>query len=256
MTKEEMPVFSRASVSLLRELGARTDRGPWYHERREDIERLLLAPARRLVVDVGERLRLRIPDLVVDPRIDRGVYRLYRDTRFSGDKRPYKGHIGVLWWRDFPEGKMESPSFYFHLAPGGWLWASGVYRFPARIKAAWRGFLADPLKAERFLAVASELEGLGLGFGEPELKRVPKELEGTLAADWGRREGLCAWGEEPVGPLVLGPNLADELASRLERTTGLLELLGGLYLQAKAGDPAPAPGRRSGGRKGGWTDDF
>ena len=257
-TEAKAPVFTQASLKLLRELGARTDRGPWYHDNREAIENLLVAPARHLVTEVGDRLRLAIPDLVVEPRVDRGIYRLYRDTRFTNDKRPYKEHIGVVWWKDRPEGKMESPSFYFHLTPDGWLWSTGIYRFTPAYRRAYIRTLADQEMAAEFLRIIKGLKRLGLEFGEADLQTVPKELKGSPVADWGRRKGLGAWSSDSAS-LALGPKAASLIAARFEKTLDFFKFLSDIYLEIRPEevDEREAARETGGGpRRGAWTDDF
>ena len=64
--------------------------------------------------------------LVADPRPSRGsMFRIYRDTRFSHDKRPYKTHVAM---RFSHRGKdVHSPGYYLHLEPGGCFAASGLW---------------------------------------------------------------------------------------------------------------------------------
>lgn len=59
------------------------------------------------------------------------TYRIYRDIRFSSDKRPYKNHLGCYICKG---GKKSGNSgYYFHIEPneadyiGGNLLAAGVY---------------------------------------------------------------------------------------------------------------------------------
>jgi uncharacterized protein (TIGR02453 family) len=64
--------------------------------------------------------------LTADPRYSRGsLFRIYRDTRFSGDKRPYKTHMAM---RFSHRGKdVHSPGFYLHLEPGACFAACGLW---------------------------------------------------------------------------------------------------------------------------------
>lgn len=56
------------------------------------------------------------------------LYRIYRDTRFSADKTPYKDHIGIYI---NPRGgkKSEFCGYYIHIQPGECLVAGGAW-FP------------------------------------------------------------------------------------------------------------------------------
>ena len=57
------------------------------------------------------------------------VFRIYRDVRFSHDKRPYKNHFGAYF---APKGrKSVEPGYYLHLSPGQSFLAGGVWMPPA-----------------------------------------------------------------------------------------------------------------------------
>jgi len=66
----------------------------------------------------------------IDPEIAKlevkdTVFRIYRDTRFSADKTPYKTHIGAY----LAKGGRKSPraGYYIHIEPGGSLLAGGIW---------------------------------------------------------------------------------------------------------------------------------
>jgi uncharacterized protein (TIGR02453 family) len=75
----------------------------------------------------GRTLRKLNPHFVADPRPTRGsLYRIYRDTRFSPDKRPFKTHVGIHF--SHASGKdAHAPVFYLHLEPDNCFAAAGVW---------------------------------------------------------------------------------------------------------------------------------
>src|SRR5213083_1396570 len=89
--------FDPAALDFLRGLGEHNDRA-WFEAHRADYEGLLLAPARELVIALGERLTAIAPGLRADPRVNGSILRINRDTRFSNDKRPYKTHLDLWLW--------------------------------------------------------------------------------------------------------------------------------------------------------------
>lgn len=53
------------------------------------------------------------------------AFRIYRDVRFSKDKRPYKTNMGAGF---SPGGKMiQEPGYYIHIEPGNSFLAAGMY---------------------------------------------------------------------------------------------------------------------------------
>jgi uncharacterized protein (TIGR02453 family) len=98
----------------------------WFLAHKDDFERFVREPAVRFITDFATPLYKISPYLVADPRSSRGsLFRIYRDTRFSHDKRPYKTNVAM---RFAHQGKdVHSPGFYLHLEPGGCFAASGLW---------------------------------------------------------------------------------------------------------------------------------
>src|SRR4029453_14736785 len=136
--------------------------------------------------------------IAVDPRPSGGsLMRIYRDTRFSRDKTPYKTNVGMHFGLDAPK-KAEPPGSYLHLAPGDVFMGAGIWH-PG----------ADSLRAIRE-AIVKDPRGWkaakrgGLSHAEAPLKRPPggfdpdhpliddlKRLSFTSGARFGERQA-CA----------------------------------------------------------------
>ncbi len=84
--------FRPEAIDFLADLAANNERD-WFNPRKADYERLLKAPFEALVVALAERFEARDIPLLADPK--RSIFRIYRDTRFSKDKSPYKTHLGA-----------------------------------------------------------------------------------------------------------------------------------------------------------------
>ena len=104
----------------------RNNNRDWFQAHKSEYETLVKDPALRFITDFAMPLYEISPHLVADPRPSRGsLFRIYRDTRFSNDKRPYKTHVAM---RFSHRGKdVHSPGFYLHLEPGGCFAASGLW---------------------------------------------------------------------------------------------------------------------------------
>lgn len=104
----------------------RNNNRDWFQSHRDDYETHLLKPAIQFITDFASPLYSISPYLVADPRMTRGsLFRIYRDTRFSSDKRPYKSHLAMKLSH---RGKdVHSPGFYLHIEPGGCFAASGLW---------------------------------------------------------------------------------------------------------------------------------
>jgi uncharacterized protein (TIGR02453 family) len=209
--------LSRDSYKFLAELRANNDRG-WFLANKGRAEELLLEPGRELVAELGALLRPVRPDIIADPRTDRSLYRLNRDTRFSRDKTPYKEHL-ALWCWEGQEGRLECPGFYFHFTPDGWGWSVGCYRFSERGLAGWRSALLDAKKGAALRRLTAEMEKDGISFNPPELKRCPAGFDPAQPmAAFLRHKGFFTWNEEPGHPEELfGDGRAEFLFDHFKR---------------------------------------
>ncbi|MDR3038620.1 MAG: DUF2461 domain-containing protein [Candidatus Adiutrix sp.] len=209
----EFAGFSRAAVEFLADLRRHNDRA-WFAANRDRCEALLLEPARVLVADLGARLRRKRPALIADPRVDRSIYRLNRDTRFSPDKSPYKTHLALWFWEGAATAaRLECPGFYLHLEPDFLGLSVGCYRFNDRGLAAWRTALDEPRAATRLKKLVRALAARGHHPGEPELKRTPAGFAPDHpAAEFLRHKGFYTWSEiRPHPPEIFGPGAAEYL---------------------------------------------
>lgn len=117
--------FSPDLFDFLKRL-KRNNRRDWFEKHRGEYEALILRPAVHFIEDFSQHLHTITPYLVADARPYRGsLFRIYRDTRFSHDKRPYKWHTAMQFSH---AGKdVHSPGFYLHLEPGQCFAASGLW---------------------------------------------------------------------------------------------------------------------------------
>ncbi len=163
--------------------GLRQNNDPaWFKPRKPVYEAEVLAPFRALIAALGAALQAAGLPLVGDPR--RGVFRIYRDVRFSPDKRLYKTHAGAVLTRS--GGKRDPGLLYLHVAPGESMAAAGFWRPDAgQLNRLRRAILDDP---ESFLAIAAALAAAGSPLASDEkLSRPPRGFEaarGGAAAEY------------------------------------------------------------------------
>jgi uncharacterized protein (TIGR02453 family) len=112
--------FSRKTVSFLRSLKKNNDR-EWFRARREQYDTHVRGPMIAVIEQLARDFRQFAPELVTSPK--HSLYRVYRDTRFSSNKKPLKTHASAIFpWRGLP--KHEGAGLYFEVS-GGWVWIGG-----------------------------------------------------------------------------------------------------------------------------------
>lgn len=88
--------FISTVVRFLRRLEKNNTRD-WFKEHQAEYENLVLKPAQEFVFLIGKELEEFVPNIIADPKINRSIFRLNRDTRFRNDKAPYKTNLGIFF---------------------------------------------------------------------------------------------------------------------------------------------------------------
>jgi len=73
---------------------------------------------------------------------EKSLFRIYRDTRFSNNKLPYKTHVAA-WWSHMGMEKTSGAGYYFHVSPKGVVIAAGSYMPEKEQLAAIRNWLLE-----------------------------------------------------------------------------------------------------------------
>ena len=134
--------FSPATFRFLRALDRNNNRN-WFQAHKDTYERDVREPFLALITDLQTPLAKISPHYRADPRKNGGsLFRIYRDTRFSGDKDPYKPWAGA---RLFHERRHEipAPSFYVQIQPGDCFAGGGMWQPEPDALKRIRSFLAD-----------------------------------------------------------------------------------------------------------------
>jgi uncharacterized protein (TIGR02453 family) len=180
--RSAFPGFPREAMEFFRGL-ARNNRREWFQPRKAIYEEQVRQPMRLLVAQLNAAMTAFAPDYVTDP--EKALYRIYRDTRFSKDKTPYKDHIAASFRRRGASGH-EEPGYYFAVSHKEVAVGGGVYMpSPETLLAIRHHLAARHEEFRRILAGRTLRRLLGCLQGE-RLSRVPK--------------GFCA--EDPAADLL------------------------------------------------------
>jgi uncharacterized protein (TIGR02453 family) len=204
--------FPQQGLRFLRELEANNNR-EWFQAHKDEYRHQVLAPAQDLVFALGERLKGISPGIVYDTAASGSgsILRIYRDLRFSADKRPYNTYVRLVFW----EGKlkkMENPSFFVRISPGGVGVYAGMHGFRKPVLAAYRDAVVDDLLGADLEEAIASVKGAGAyTVGGEHYKRVPRGYEADHPrADLLRYNGLWAHTAASINPAVItSPDLVE-----------------------------------------------
>jgi len=199
--------FPRECLAFYRDL-AKNNSKRWFEQHRSEFEEYVLAPAREFVLAMGEALSRRSPGIHADPRTDKSIFRIYRDVRFSRDKRPFKTNLAIWFW----EGRgprMECSGYYFHLEPKTLMLGAAIYMFPKHMIREYRDSVVHRTYGPGLdKAVKTVLKKGPYGLGGAFFKRVPRGYPADHAnAGYLLYNGLWAGIEMPVPKEIFSPDL-------------------------------------------------
>lgn len=208
-------------ISFLRSLRRHNDRA-WFNENKAkylDIKDSVDILASRLIAGIADfdpdASRLRPSDC---------TYRIYRDTRFSTDKTPYKTHIGIFI--NPPYGK-KSPrcGYYLHLEPDNCLVAGGAWCPEGPVLKAIRQDIFDNIDEYLELINAPEFRKYYTQMGDNLLKTAPK----GFPKDWEYIDLLKPRDFTAFSPLTAddldAPDFAERVLSRMKAVKPLNDFL-------------------------------
>jgi uncharacterized protein (TIGR02453 family) len=200
----------------------RNNRREWFQPRKEIFETKLKQPMRELVHEVNREMARWAPEYVTDP--DKAIYRIYRDTRFSKDKTPYKDHIAASFRRT-GSAAHEEGGFYFAVSHKEVAVGGGIYMAPPETLKAIRSHLAEHHAEFRKLIRARKVRDLYGELHGEQLSRPPKGFTPDHpAADLLRYKQLFLYVELPPD-LATSPKLQPTIVQHLAAIAPFLEFL-------------------------------
>jgi uncharacterized protein (TIGR02453 family) len=237
--------FTPQALRFLRSLAKNNDRD-WFNPRKEIYERELKEPMLALIDEINAGMEGFAPEHV--RATNKTMMRIYRDTRFSNDKRPYKHQISAWWSRRGME-KTSGGGFYIHIHPKEVLISTGVYMPEREQLLALRRWMADHHTEYRALLKSLMKPRAGsqpfVAIDAEALTRMPKGFPSDHPAD----EFLRAknWGMHVSLPpeFALEPTLGKEIIKRFKLATPLVDTLNDAILAGtNAGSSSAKPLRR------------
>ena len=216
-----VPYFSQGALDFLRQL-KRNNRREWFEARRHIYENELKTPMLALIEKITAGMMDYAPSHVRPAQ--KSMLRIYRDTRFSADKTPYKTHLAA-WWAHNGAPKTSGSGYYLHISPTELVVAAGVYMPPKEQLMRIRQHLLVNHDEFRRLIEAKRLRAKMELHDPSALSRPPKgfpaehpAIEWIKWRQWGVFATLSA-------DSVLGPGLVKTVEAYFRLSQPLVDFL-------------------------------
>ena len=165
--------FPEDLIYFLRDLSKNNNRN-WFAENKRRYQSSVVEPVKSFIITMGERLPEISMNFVADPRSNGGsMFRIYRDVRFSKDKRPFKENVGCQF-RHIAGKTAHAPGYYVHIEPDAMFAGGGIWMPPNPILHQIRTAIVE--HPDAWSNVLKSAESFGGILGD-RLKRVPRDFD-------------------------------------------------------------------------------
>ncbi len=217
-------MFREDTFRFFEELRRNNNR-EWFAANKERYKRSVVAPMVAFIEAMDVRLA-RVSDcFVADPRPNGGsMFRIYRDLRFTPDRRPYKEHAACQF-RHIAGKDAHAPGFYVHIEPGNVFFGGGIWHPPAPALACIRRAIIEQPERWRRITRSRAFRRRFGGLAGDSLKRPPRGVppDHPLIDDLKRKDFFALQRVEPG--LALRPEFVDEVTRAFVALKPLMKFL-------------------------------
>ena len=203
-----------------------TDSRPWFHEHREEYEKLVVEPMAELVTALTPAMLEIDPAIMCIPKVGKSISRIWRDTRRGPELPIFRD---VMWLTFLRAKQQELPGFWFEFSPRLLRWGCGWYQTPPAAMAALRELILDGSPAWRSARRAFEAQGSFVL--EPERYKRSRHPDRPAAErEWLDLKSACLTHFEDGLELLFSPELPGRLAADYKSIAPVY----GLFMEASA----------------------
>ncbi len=215
--------FRPALFTYLADLADHNDR-EWFADHKDRYETYVKDEGLQFIRDFEPYLHEISPHFVADDRTVGGsLFRIYRDTRFSKDKTPYKTHLGIQF-RHEAARDVHAPGFYLHLDPAGSFAGVGIWRPSGAEALAIRESIVE--RSRKWVSAVTDLDFTSSYVLEGEmLKRPPRGFspDHALIDDLRRKDFIAT--AKLSRKTVTAPDFLERYAHLCRIASGYMEFL-------------------------------
>ncbi|MCK9491951.1 MAG: DUF2461 domain-containing protein [Sulfurimonas sp.] len=229
----EFKGFSKKTLAFLQAIRQNNNK-EWFEAHRSEYEEFVLNPSRAFVEEFGEHLMALEPTINFSPKINKSLFRIYRDSRRMGAiKVPLKHRIGIIFWQG-SGSRMQTSSFYLHFSPDELFVAVGVRWFEKPMLDAYREYIKDDARRSNLARVLKAIESKGYKTIEKGYKRYPKGFDKDMSdAELSLYKGMATYKILDPNIIVDGDLLIDTLYKIYEDMLELQRIVYEISLRVK-----------------------
>jgi uncharacterized protein (TIGR02453 family) len=201
--------FSRKTFTFLRDLGRHNDKA-WFEAHRAAYEQHVLAPLRDLVNDMADFMLGIDLSFEVSPAVGKTISRIYRDTRFSPDKSPFRNHMWIVFKRSASNWARYIPAYYLEITPTSYQYGLGFYDAAPDLMARFRQQIDEDPKSFLQATAWFPKQNIFTLEGERYKRPLGQDKPEPIRTWYGYRSFYLTC-SHPIDDAILSPKFADRL---------------------------------------------
>ena len=195
----------------------------WFDANRLIYETYVLKPLAALVGELSPFMLSIDPSFEVTPAVNKTISRIYRDTRFSEDKSPFRSNMWIVFKRPGRNWK-DAPGYFFEIFPEWYRYGMGYYSASPATMASFRKSIEQ--NKYKFLEAVSFYHETDIyQLHGDKYKKIFDETQSEDLLDWVQRKTFYLSHNASVDERLFSGCLVDDLISHLSITTPLYEFL-------------------------------
>jgi len=201
--------FSRKTFTFLRDLGRNNDKA-WFQAHRSAYEEHVLQSLRDLVSDLADPMLGIDLSFEVEPAVGKTISRIYRDTRFSKDKSPFRDCMWLTFKRSGQHWSRYIPGYFLEINPTWYRYGLGFYDAAPELMVRFRRRIdEDPESFLKAVAWFDKQDVFTLN-GE-KYKRPIGQDKPEPVRTWYQYKSFYLSCDRSIDNVVLSPKLTDQL---------------------------------------------
>ena len=201
--------FSPKTLKFLRGLKANNNK-VWFEGHRADYEQYVLGPLRDLVTDLGDFMLDIDMRFEITPAVNKTISRIYRDTRFSKDKSPFRSTVWITFKNRKKDWTTRVCGYFFELSIDSYRYGMGFYDAAPAIMNKFRQLIDENPK--EFLKAISFFDKQKTFILEGEkYKRIIDKNKPEKIQYWYQRKNMYLVCNRKIDDTLFSSKLVDDL---------------------------------------------
>jgi uncharacterized protein (TIGR02453 family) len=203
--------FSPKTLKFLKDLKANNNKA-WFKAHKADYENYVLKPMKDLVSDLGYFMLDIDPSFEITPAVNKTISKIYRDTRFSKDKSPFRSVVWFTFKNQKKDWTTHVCGYFFELSINSYRYGMGFYNAAPIIMSKFRERIDENPK-EFFKAVSFFYKEKTFALEGEKYKRTIDKTKSEKIRNWYQRKNMYLVCNRKKDKILFSSQLVDDLVN-------------------------------------------